>query len=59
MQTVNIEIVKGGFKSVYEPEVQRLVRILWEVKENVDIFRALLSRTVKVPRQPREKAWIS
>ena len=52
-------MVKGEFKSVYEPEVQRLVRILSEVKANVEIFRALLSRTVKVPRQPREKAWIS
>ena len=37
VQTVSIEIVKGGFKSVYEPEVQRLVRILSEVKANVEI----------------------
>ena len=59
MQTVSIEIVKGGFKSLYEPEIQRIVRILSDVKSNVEIFRALLSRTIKIPRKPREKAWIS
>jgi hypothetical protein len=36
---------------VYELEIQRLVRMLSEVRASVEIFRALLSRTVKVPRE--------
>jgi hypothetical protein len=44
---------------LYELEIQRLVRMLSEVKANVETCRTLLSRTVKIPRQPREEEWIS
>ena len=49
LQTVNIEIVKGELGLCMN---WRLLRMLSKLK----IFRALLSRTVKVPRQPRGKA---
>ena len=42
VQMVNMGIVKEGFKSVYEPEVQRLARMLSEIEADVESFKVLL-----------------
>ena len=50
-----MRIVKEGFKSVYEPDVQRLARILLGIESDVETFKALLPRTSKIPKQHREE----
>ena len=42
VQTVSIGIAKEGFKPVYEPEVQRLARMLSEIEADVESFKVLL-----------------
>jgi hypothetical protein len=55
VQTVNRGIVKEGLNSVYEPEVQRLARMLLGIEADVESFKALLPRTSEMPNQHRKK----
>ena len=44
-----------GFTPVYRTEVQRLSRMIEEIEADVESFKALLPRTVKVTKRYRKK----